>query len=187
MKETIRTLIPEEKLEERIAELAAQISRDYEGKSVHLICVLKGSIFFTASLAKRMTVPVTIDCMDVSSYGSGTESSGIVRMVKDLDEPIEGKDVIVVEDIIDTGHTLEYLLGNLQARGPKSVRLCTMLDKPSRRVVDVKVDYTGFEIPDEFIVGYGLDYDEKYRALPYIGILHLEEEGGHEEGDWESE
>ena len=133
---------------------------------------LKGASFFTCELAKRITVPVEVEFMSVSSYGSGTESSGIVKIVQDLSTSIEGKNVIVVEDIIDTGRTLSYLL---KTRSPKSVRLCTLLDKPERRVVDVKVDYVGFEIPDEFVVGYGLDYDQQYRNLPYIGFVEIEE------------
>ena len=175
MSETIRVLIPEEKVDERIRELGRQISRDYAGKQVHLICVLKGGSFFLCELAKRITVPVEVEFMSVSSYGSGTESSGIVKIVQDLSTSIEGKNVIVVEDIIDTGRTLSYLLENLKTRSPKSVRLCTLLDKPERRVVDVKVDYVGFEIPDEFVVGYGLDYDQQYRNLPYIGFVEIEE------------
>ena len=176
MKEKIEVMIPEEKVNARIAELAAQISRDYEGKCVHLICILKGSIFFTCELAKRITVPVTLDFMSVSSYGNDTKSSGVVRVVKDLDEPLEGKEVIVVEDIIDSGRTLSYLLDNLSSRKPGSLRLCTLLDKPERRVTDVKVDYTGFEIEDKFVIGYGLDYAQRYRNLPYIGVVSFEEE-----------
>ena len=176
MKEKIEVMIPEEKVNARIAELAAQISRDYEGKCVHLICILKGSIFFTCELAKRITVPVTLDFMSVSSYGNDTKSSGVVRLVKDLDEPLEGKEVIVVEDIIDSGRTLSYLLDNLSSRKPGSLRLCTLLDKPERRVTDVKVDYTGFEIEDKFVIGYGLDYAQRYRNLPYIGVISFEEE-----------
>lgn len=176
MKETSRVLIPEDKVDERIAQLGEQISRDYAGKQVHLIGILKGSIFFICELAKRITVPVTMDFMSVSSYGAGTKSSGVVKLIKDLDEPIEGKDVLVVEDIIDSGHTLSYLLKNLSDRHPASIRLCTLLDKPERREVDVEVDYQGFSIPDEFVIGYGLDYDQRYRNLPYIGVLSLTEE-----------
>ncbi len=175
MESNISVLISEEDLDKRIRELGEQISRDYEGQEVHLICVLKGGSFFMCELAKRITIPVSIDFMSVSSYGDASVSSGIVRIVKDLDKPIEGKNVIVVEDIIDTGRTLSYLLKVLGDRHPESITLCTMLDKPDRRVVDdVNVDYTGFEIPDEFVVGYGLDYAEKYRNLPYIGVLHLD-------------
>ena len=176
MKETVRVMISEEEVEARIAEMARQISADYEGRAVHLICILKGSVFFSCELAKRLTVPVTLDFMSVSSYGDDTKSSGVVRLVKDLDEPLEGKDVIVIEDIIDSGRTLSYLLENLSSRNPKSLRLCTLLDKPDRRVRDVKVDYTGFEIPDEFVIGYGLDYAQRYRNLPYIGVMALEDE-----------
>ena len=176
MKETSRVLIPEDKVDERIAQLGEQISRDYAGKQVHLIGILKGSIFFICELAKRITVPVTMDFMSVSSYGAGTKSTGVVKLIKDLDEPIEGKDVLVVEDIIDSGHTLSYLLKNLSDRHPASIRLCTLLDKPERREVDVEVDYQGFSIPDEFVIGYGLDYGQRYRNLPYIGVLSLTEE-----------
>ena len=176
MKETSRVLIPEDKVDERIAQLGEQISRDYAGRQVHLIGILKGSIFFICELAKRITVPVTMDFMSVSSYGAGTKSSGVVKLIKDLDEPIEGKDVLVVEDIIDSGHTLSYLLKNLSSRNPASIRLCPLLDKPERREVDVEVDYQGFSIPDEFVIGYGLDYDQRYRNLPYIGVLSLTEE-----------
>ncbi len=174
MSEKIRVLIPEEDVNKKIGEVAARISRDYEGRSVHLICVLKGGVFFTCELAKRLTVPVSLDFMSVSSYGSGTESSGVVRIVKDLDEPLEGRDVLIVEDIIDSGRTLAYLIEILKQRGPASIRLCTLLDKPERRVKkQVTVDYTCFSIPDEFVVGYGLDYDQKYRNLPYIGVVEF--------------
>ena len=176
MKETTRVLIPEDKVDERIAQLGEQISQDYAGREVHLIGILKGSIFFICELAKRITVPVTMDFMSVSSYGAGTKSSGVVKLIKDLDEPINGKDVLIVEDIIDSGRTLSYLLKNLSSRQPASIRLCTMLDKPERREVDVEVDYQGFRIPDEFVIGYGLDYDQRYRNLPYIGVLSLTEE-----------
>ncbi len=171
MAESIRVLIPEKDVAARIEEMGRQISEDYEGKQVHLICVLKGGVFFMCELAKKITVPVSLDFMSVSSYGDGTSSNGVVRIVKDLDESLEGKDVLVVEDIIDSGRTLSYLLEILEKRKPKSMRLCTLLDKPDRRVRDVKVDYVGFEIPDEFVVGYGLDYAQKYRNLPYIGIV----------------
>lgn len=173
MSENIRVLIEEDALDARIAELGAQISRDYEGEEVCLICILKGSVFFTCELAKRITVPVSLDFMSVSSYGAAMVSSGEIQVKKDLDEPIENKNVIVIEDIIDTGRTLKYLLEDLKKRNPKTLKLCTMLDKPDRRVVDVKTDYTGFVIPDEFVVGYGLDYDQRHRNLPYIGILEL--------------
>ena len=171
MAETIKVLIPEDVVDQKIEELGRKISEDYAGKSVHLICILKGSVFFMCELAKRITVPVSMDFMSVSSYGDGTASSGVVRIAKDLDETLEGKDVIVIEDIIDSGRTLYYLLDVLAKRNPKSMKLCTLLDKPDRRVKDVQVDYIGFEIPDEFVVGYGLDYAQKYRNLPYIGIV----------------
>ncbi|MCI8727635.1 MAG: hypoxanthine phosphoribosyltransferase [Hungatella sp.] len=172
MEDKIRVLIPEEDVNRKISEIAALISRDYAGKALHLICILKGGVFFTCELAKRLTVPVSLDFMSVSSYGSGTQSSGVVKIIKDLDEPLEGKDVLIVEDIIDSGRTLAYLMEILEKRGPKSIRLCTLLDKPERRVKkQVKVDYTCFGIPDEFVVGYGLDYDQKYRNLPYIGVV----------------
>ena len=171
MAESIKVLVPEEEVDARIRALGEQISKDYEGKQIHLICVLKGGVFFMCELAKRITVPVSMDFMCVGSYGDGTKSSGVVRIAKDLDESIEGKDVLIVEDIIDSGNTLYYLMDVLQRRKPASIRLCTLLDKPDRRVKDVKVDYTGFEIPDEFVVGYGLDYAQKYRNLPYIGVV----------------
>lgn len=171
MAEKIRVMIPEEDVDAKIAEMGKKISEDYAGKQVHLICILKGSVFFMCELAKRITVPVSVDFMSVSSYGDGTSSSGIVKIAKDLDETLEGKDVIVVEDIIDSGRTLYYLLDVLQKRNPSSMKLCTLLDKPDRRVKDVKVDYVGFAIPDEFVVGYGLDYAQKYRNLPYIGVV----------------
>lgn len=172
MKDKIRVLIPEDDVNRKISEIAAQISQDYAGSEVHLICILKGGVFFTCELAKRLTIPVSLDFMSVSSYGSGTQSSGVVKIIKDLDEPLEGKDVLIVEDIIDSGRTLAYLMEILEKRGPKSIRLCTLLDKPERRVKkQVKVDYTCFSIPDEFVVGYGLDYDQKYRNLPYIGVV----------------
>ena len=172
MSETIHTLIPEEEVEKRICEIAAQISKDYEGKSVHLICILKGSVMFMSELAKRITVPVTMDFMSCSSYGSGTVSKGIVKIAKDLDEPIEGRDALIVEDIIDSGNTLSYLIEILGKHKPASLRLCTLLDKPSRRVHhEVKVDYTCFQIEDLFVVGYGLDYDQRYRNLPYVGVI----------------
>ena len=174
MAEHIRVLISEEDVDARIREIGEQISRDYAGKEVHLVCVLKGGSFFLCELAKRITVPVSLDFMSVSSYGSETMSSGVVKIVKDLDEPIQGKHVLVVEDIVDSGRTLSYLKEMMLDRKPESLRICTLLDKPDRRVVDVNVDYTGFHIPDEFVVGYGLDYAQKYRNLPYIGVLKNE-------------
>ena len=171
MKEKIKVLLPEAEVDKKIQELGEQISKDYEGKSIHMICVLKGGVFFTCELAKRISVPVSLDFMSVSSYGDGTESTGIVRIIKDLDDSIEGENVLIVEDIIDSGRTLSYLVENLKSRGAKSVRLCTLMSKPSRRVVEVPVDYIGYEIPDEFVVGYGLDYAQKYRNLPYVGVV----------------
>ena len=176
MTENVKVMLTEEEVDKRIQEIGDQISKDYAGKQVHLVCVLKGGAFFMVELAKRITVPVSLDFMSVSSYGSDTKSSGVVKIVKDLDEPLNGKDVLVVEDIIDSGRTLSYLLEMLKDRKPASLKLCTLLDKPSRRVIDVDVDYTGFQIPDEFVVGYGLDYDQRYRNLPYIGIMELGEE-----------
>lgn len=171
MAETIRVLVSEEEVDSRIRRIGEQISEDYQGRQVHLICVLKGGVFFLCELAKRISVPVSIDFMSVSSYGSDTKSSGVVRIEKDLDEHLEGKDVLIVEDIIDSGRTLSYLIEILKKRNPASIRICTLLDKPERRVRDVKVDYVGFCIPDEFVVGYGLDYAQKYRNLPYIGVV----------------
>lgn len=174
MQEHIRVLLSEQEVDRRIREIGDQISRDYAGKTIHMVCVLKGGSFFMCELAKRITVPVSLDFMSVSSYGGNTRSSGVVKIVKDLDEPLQGKDVLVVEDIVDSGRTLSYLMEMLQDRKPASLRLCTLLDKPDRRVIDVKVDYTGFKIPDEFVVGYGLDYDQRYRNLPYIGVVEFD-------------
>ena len=171
MSEKIKVLLSEEEVDARIKQIAAQISRDYAGREIHLICVLKGGVFFTCELAKRITVPVSLDFMSVSSYGDDTKSSGVVKIVKDLDQPLDGKDVLIVEDIIDSGRTLYYLMDILAKRKPKSMKLCTLLDKPERRVKDVKVDYVGFNIPDEFVVGYGLDYAQRYRNLPFIGVV----------------
>ena len=174
MAEKIKVMLSEQEVDAKICEIGKQISEDYAGKQVHLVCVLKGGSFFMCELAKRITVQVSLDFMSVSSYGKETKSSGVVKIVKDLDEPLVGKDVIVVEDIVDSGRTLSYLMEMLKDRNPESLRLCTLLDKPDRRVVDVHVDYTGFQIPDEFVVGYGLDYDQKYRNLPYIGVVEFE-------------
>ena len=175
MSDHIRVLHSEEEVDNRIREIAAMIDKDYAGKEIHMICVLKGGAFFMCELAKRITSPVSLDFMSVSSYGNGKSSCGVVRIVKDLDEPLEGKNVLVVEDIVDSGRTLSYLLEIVKDRHPASVRLCTLLDKPDRRVKDVKVDYCCFEIPDEFVVGYGLDYAQKYRNLPYIGVVETDE------------
>ncbi len=174
MAEHVRVLLSEAEVDARIQAIGDQISRDYAGKQVHLVCVLKGGSFFMCELAKRISVPVSLDFMSVSSYGRDTKSSGVVKIVKDLDESIKDKEVIVVEDIVDSGRTLSYLLEMLSDRGPASLRLCTLLDKPERRVVDVDVHYTGFQIPDEFVVGYGLDYDQRYRNLPYIGVVEFD-------------
>ena len=175
MSEHVRVLLTEKEVDDKIREIGEQISKDYEGKEVHLICVLKGGSFFMCELAKRITVPVSLDFMSVSSYGNGTASGGVVKIVKDLDEPVRGKDVLVVEDIVDSGRTLSYLLEMLKERGANSLRLCTLLNKPERRVVDVHVDYTCFEIPDEFVVGYGLDYAQRYRNLHYIGVVEFDD------------
>jgi hypoxanthine phosphoribosyltransferase len=172
----ITVMYSEEQIDARVREIADEISRDYAGEEVHLICILKGSIFFTAELAKRINVPVTLDFMSVSSYGDGTESTGRIKIIKDLDENIAGKNVIVIEDIIDSGRTLSFLMDMLSVRKPKSLKLCTLLNKPERRVVNINVDYIGFDIPDKFVVGYGMDYAQKYRALPYVGIVQTEEE-----------
>ncbi|WP_313183406.1 hypoxanthine phosphoribosyltransferase [Lacrimispora sp.] len=172
MDDKIRILLSEEEVAARVKEIAEEISRDYEGKPLHLICILKGGVFFTCELSKRINLPLTMDFMSVSSYGAGTVSSGIVKITKDLDDPIEGKDVLIVEDIIDSGNTLAYLIEVLKQRNPNSIELCTLLDKPERRVKDqVKVKYTCFTVPDQFIIGYGLDYDQIYRNLPYIGVI----------------
>ena len=171
MAEKIGVLISESEVESKIEELAEKISKEYEGKTVHLIGVLKGSVFFMCELAKKLTIPVTLDFMAVSSYGNDTKSSGVVKLVKDLDESIEGRDVILIEDIMDSGRTLSYLVRILKERKPASFKVVTLLDKPDRRVVDIEPDMTGFEIPDRFVVGYGLDCAQKYRNLPYIGVI----------------
>lgn len=176
MLEKIKVLLSEEEVNLRVKEIAAKINKDYEGKQIHMIGILKGGVYFMCELSKRLTVPVTLDFMSVSSYGDGTSSSGIVKIVKDLDHSLEGKDVLIVEDIIDSGRTLKHLVEILKQRNPESIRLCTLLDKPDRRVVEVDVDYSCFSIPDEFVVGFGLDYAQKYRNLPYIGIVEFVEE-----------
>ena len=170
----IEEMISEEQIDKRVREIAKQISEDYKGKSVRLICILKGSVFYTCELAKRISIPVTLDFMSVSSYGSGTVSTGDIKIKKDLDHDIEGLNVIVVEDIIDSGNTLSRLVLMLQERGPKDLRICTLLSKPERREVEIDVAYNGFEIPDKFVVGYGLDYDQHYRNLPYVGVIESE-------------
>ena len=176
MSEKIRVLLSEAEVDARIQEVADVINKDYEGKEVHMICVLKGGVFFMCELAKRINLPLTMDFMSVASY-EGTASTGHINLKKDLDEPVEGLDVLVVEDIIDSGRTLSHLIKLLGDRKASSVKLCTLLDKPERRVVkDIKVDYCGFNIPDAFVVGYGLDYNQRYRNLPYIGVVEFEEE-----------
>ena len=167
----IKVLISEEEIKERIAALGKEIAKDYEGKDLHLICILKGGAFIACELAKSIQIPLSIDFMAVSSYGDATVSSGRVKIIKDLDDPVEGKDVLIVEDIIDSGNTLANLLQLLQTRKPNSIRICTLLDKPDRRVTDVHVDYVGFQIPDKFVIGFGLDYAQKFRNLPYIGVV----------------
>lgn len=174
MEQQIEVMISEEKVDARICELAEQISRDYAGKELHLIVILKGSVFFACELAKRITVPVTMDFMSVSSYGNGMVSAGRITVKKELDEDIEGKDILIVEDIVDSGNTLFHLKNMLEGRGPASLKIITLLDKPDRRVVDVATDYCGFEIPDKFVVGYGLDYAQRYRNLPYVGVIKSE-------------
>ena len=171
MAEKIGVLISEDEVERKIEELAEKISKEYEGKTIHLVGVLKGSVFFMCELAKKLTIPVTLDFMAVSSYGNDTKSSGVVKLIKDLDESIEGRDVILIEDILDSGRTLSYLVRILKERKPASFKVVTLLDKPDRRVVDIEPDMTGFEIPDRFVVGYGLDCAQKYRNLPYIGVI----------------
>ncbi len=171
MQDNIKVLLSQEEVDKRIRELGEQISKDYAGKELHLICILKGGVFITCQLAKGITIPLSLDFMSVSSYGDDTVSSGRVKIIKDLDDPIEGKDVLIVEDIIDSGNTLNYLMELLGTRKPGSIKICTLLDKPERRTTEVPVDYVGFQIPDKFVVGYGLDYIQKYRNLPYIGVI----------------
>ncbi|MCD8241744.1 MAG: hypoxanthine phosphoribosyltransferase [Lachnospiraceae bacterium] len=173
-KHHVETMLSEQEINARIQELGSEISRDYAGKSIHLICILKGSVYFTCELAKRITIPVTMDFMQCSSYGAATKSSGVVKLDKDLDEPITDRHVLIIEDIIDSGRTLNHLKKLLSQRSPASLKICTLLDKPDRRVVDVDVEYVGFQIEDKFVVGYGLDYDQHYRNLPYIGVVHFE-------------
>ena len=171
MKEQISVLISKDEVEERIARMAEEIDKAYAGKTVHLVGILKGSVFFLCELAKSLTIPVTMDFMSVSSYGDKTVSSGVVKLSKDLDENIEGRDVIIVEDILDSGRTLSYLVEALSARKPESLKIITLLDKPERRVIPVDLYMTGFQVPDRFVVGYGLDCAQKYRNLPYIGVI----------------
>jgi len=176
MKEVLdRVLLDEEQIKRRIKELGHDITKDYQNKELLMVGVLKGAIVFFSDLMRAIELPLTTDFIAVSSYGSSTKSSGIVRILKDLDESIDGKDVLIIEDIIDTGLTLNYLVENMITRNPNSVKICCLLDKPDRRLTDVQVDYVGFAIPDEFVVGYGLDYNERYRNLPNISVLRIEE------------
>jgi len=167
-------LITEEELQARVAELGKAISNDYRGKDLLLVCILRGAVVFLSDLMRHITIPHEIDFMAVSSYGAATETSGIVRILKDLETSIEGRDVLIVEDIVDTGLTLDYIISNLKTRRPASLRTCVLLNKSERRLVDVPLDYVGFDIPNKFVVGYGLDYGEKYRNLPFIGVLKPE-------------
>lgn len=169
-----KILISEQELADKVNELGAQISKDYEGKNLMMVSVLKGSVVFMADLMRAITVHASIDFMSVSSYGSGTKTSGVVRIIKDLDDDLAGRDILIVEDILDSGMTLSYLSKHIMAKGANSIKIATLLDKPERRKVDVYPDYKGFVVPDEFVVGYGLDYDEKYRNLPYVGVLKPE-------------
>ena len=175
MSDRINVMFTEEEIDKRIAELGAQITSEYAGKEITMVCILKGAASFACELAKRIELPVEMEYMRCSSYGNETESSGVVKIDLDLDRPIRDKHILVVEDIIDTGRTMSYLLDVLKDRGPADVKLCSLLDKPDRRVADVNIGYTGFVIPDKFIVGYGLDYAQKYRNLPYIGVVEPEE------------
>ena len=174
MNDVAEILITEEQICQRTRELAQEISRDYEGQDLHLICVLKGGVVFLVDLMRELTIPHSVDFMATSSYGVSTKSSGVVRILKDLDKPIEGQNVLIVEDIIDTGYTLDYLTRILRERGPASLRICTLLNKQERRQVDIAVDYIGFNIPNKFVIGYGLDFNEYYRNLPFIGVLKPE-------------
>lgn len=169
-----KVLISEAEIRARTRELAQKISEDYKGKDLVLVCILKGGVTFLADLMREICIPHAIDFMAISSYGASTESSGVVRILKDLDRSIDGKHVLIVEDIIDTGRTLSYIIANLETRHPASVRICTLLSKPARREMDIPLDYVGFEVPNEFVVGYGLDYAEKYRNLRFIGVLKPE-------------
>ena len=169
-----KILISEQELADKVNELGAQISKDYEGKNLMMVSVLKGSVVFMADLMRAITINASIDFMSVSSYGSGTKTSGVVRIIKDLDDDLAGRDILIVEDILDSGMTLSYLSKHIMAKGANSIKIATLLDKPERRKVDVYPDYKGFVVPDEFVVGYGLDYDEKYRNLPYVGVFKPE-------------
>jgi len=171
-------LLSPEQIQERVAQMGAQISKDYQGKDPVFISVLVGAVMFTADLLRHVTVPCSLDFMAISSYGKTSRSSGVVRVMKDLDEPIESRHVIIIEDIIDTGLTLNYLLDNIRNRNVASVKVAALLDKPSRRLTDVHVDYIGFEVPDEFVIGYGLDFAQRYRNFPFVGVLRPEVYGG---------
>ena len=170
----LKVLLSEEQLKAKCAEMGARITRDYQGNNLLLVTVLKGAVVYLADLMRCIDLPCAIDFMVVSSYGSGVKTSGVVKIVKDLDQDLSGRDILIVEDILDSGMTLSYLKGLLQSRRPASIRIATLLDKPSRRKVDLQADYVGYEVPDEFVVGYGLDYDEQYRNLPYVGVLKPE-------------
>ena len=170
----LKVLLSEEQLKAKCAEMGARITRDYQGKNLLLVTVLKGAVVYLADLMRCIDLPCAIDFMVVSSYGSGVKTSGVVKIVKDLDQDLSGRDILIVEDILASGMTLSYLKGLLQSRRPASIRIATLLDKPSRRKVDLQADYVGYEVPDEFVVGYGLDYDEQYRNLPYVGVLKPE-------------
>lgn len=172
--DVLRVLLSEEEIAAKVREMGAHISQDYKNSNLMLVTVLKGAVVFLADLMRQIDVPAEIDFMVVSSYGAGVKSSGVVKIVKDLDVPLAGKDILIVEDILDSGLTLSYIKELLQSRGPRSIRIATLLDKPSRRKVDLQADYVGFAVPDEFVIGYGLDYDERYRNLPYIGVLKPE-------------
>jgi len=176
MKERVEVLISAADVDDRVKEMADQISHDYAGKEIFMICILKGSVVFMSELAKKLNHEVTFNFMKVSSYGNATESSGRIKIDMDLDDSVKGKDVLIIEDIVDTGRTLKHLKDLLSLREPASLKICTLLDKPSRRVADVKVDYTGFVIPDDFVIGYGLDYAQRYRNLDFIGVLRFDEE-----------
>ncbi len=167
----LKVLITKEELEQKVKELGRQISRDYTGKNLLMVSVLKGSVVFMADLMRAVTIPCEIDFMSVASYGSGVKTSGVVKIIKDLDIDLKNRDLLLVEDILDSGMTLNYIKNMLEQRGTRSIRICTLLDKPERRQVDIKADYSGFSVPDEFVVGYGLDFAEKYRNLPYVGVL----------------
>jgi len=176
MKEVVHELFSKGQVEERVAQIAEQLNNDYEGKPLHLICILRGSVFFFAGLAQRLKMPVTMDFMAASSYGDDTVHSGTLEIIKDLSDPVEGLDCLIIEDIIDSGNTLSKVKKMISARNPASVKVCALLDKPARRETEMEAEYVGFRIPDHYVVGYGLDYAQKYRNLPYIGILEFLEE-----------